>query len=295
MMLTRRHGGARAAWWLCAFLAVSASLHAQTPADARQDDVPREFAHVLLMGGNVEFHVGRVAASLPAAEQLTDGARVIGSVVWRDRNATAIAVSAPVTEARALFEARLRAAGWTNRPPSDQPQRGFLPAYTNDPEHGFCWPETDAQLSVNIHPAPGGGSYIVLNYLEPRDGRHCLQPRPPQRRSSTVLESMMPSLRPPDGAVVTGRGGGGGGSEYEIRSAIRSQHSPAELVRHFGPQLEEQGWSITEQMTGDAMAIVAAHRTLDSGTTVLLWVSARRAGEEAVALGMRISPRSDAR
>lgn len=294
MMLTTRCGGARSAWWVCAFLAVSASLHAQTPANARQEDVPREFAHVLLMGGNVEFHVGRVPANLPAAEQLTAGARVIGSVVWRDRTATAIAVSAPVTEAREPFEARLRAAGWTDRPSSDEPQRGFLPAYTHDPERGFCWPETDAQLRMNIHLAPGGGSYIVLNYLEPRDGRNCLQP-PPQHRPSTFLESMIPSLRPPDGAVVIGRRAGGGGTEYEVRSSITSQHTPAQLIRHFRPQLEEQGWSITEDLTGDAMAIVAAHRVLDSGANMLLWVSARRENEEHVALGMRISLRSEVR
>lgn len=294
MMLTTRCGGACVAWLLCALLAASASLHAQTPADARRDDLPREFAHVLLMGGNVEFRVGRVPANLPTAEQLIAGARVIGSVVWRDRSETALAVGAPVTEARAPFEVRLREAGWTSRPPPDEPDRGFLPAYTHDPERGFCWPETDAQLSVKFHPAPGGGSYIVMNYFEPGDGRHCLQP-PPQHRPSTFLESMLPSLRPPDDAVVIGRRAGGGGMEYEVRSSITSQHTPAQLMRHFRPQLEEQGWSITEELTGDAMAIVAVHRVLENGTNLLLWVSARREDEEQVALGMRISPQSEAR
>ena len=295
MMLTRPHDRARAAWWLCAFLAGAVPLHAQTPADSRQEDVPREFAQVLLMSGSAELHVGRLPPNLPAAEQIVAGARVIGSVVWRDRSATAIAVSAPVTEARAPFEARLRAAGWTDRPPFDRPRRGFLPAYTQDPERGFCWSETDAQLSVRIRPAPDGGSYIVVTYYDPRDGRHCLEPRPPQRPRSNVLESMMPSLRPPDGAEVSSRGGGGGGNDYETRSAVTSRYSPAQLVGHFLPQLEEQGWSIIEHLTGNDMAIVSARRTLDSGANALLWVSARRQDVDQVGLEMRIVVRPDDR
>ena len=213
---------------------------------------------------------------------------------FRNHRVSPVTAAAP-SHAPAVFEARLRAAGWTSRPPSDEPQRGFLPAYTHDSERGFCWPDTDANLTVNIRPAPGGGSYIVMNHFEARDGRYCHQPPPPQRRMSRVLESTMPSLRPPDGAVITPVGGGGGGTDYEVRAAVTSQHAPAQLIRHFQPQLEEQGWSINEVLTGDAMAVVAAKRTLDSGAEALLWVSSSRQDPEQVALDMRITVRPGSR
>ena len=285
----------RAGWWLCIFLTGTAALRAQSASGPQQGDVPREFAQVLLMYRSGEFRIGRMAENLPAADQLAAGSRVIGSVVRRDGSESAIAVREAVAEARQPFEARLRAAGWTERPPPDQPQRGFLPPYAQDSQRGFCWPETDAQLSVNVRRGPNGGSYIVLSYYAPGEGRRCAV-APPSEPFYTVLQSMMPSLRPPDGTEVTGGGGGGGGGdEYETRSSVASPYKPAELIRHFQPQLREQGWSVTEQLNGKDMAIVSARKKRDSGPDLLLWVSAMRENAEQVRLSMRIIARAGSR
>jgi len=284
----------RTGWALCMFMAGAASVQAQSARESQEGAVPREFAQVLLANAGGEFRFGDIPENLPGAEQLAAGARVIGSVVWRNRSESAIAVREPVAEAREPFEARLRAAGWVERPEPNQPDRGFLPAYTADRYRGFCWPGTDAQLVMNVRRNPTGGSYILLSYYEPGEGRFCAAP--PSRPSPTALESLMPSLRPPDGAeVVGGGGGGGGGNEYETRSAVTTSHTPAQLIRHFQPQLREQGWSIAEQLNGKEMAFIFARKKRDNGADLLLWVSAARQDAERAGLTMRIAVRNERR
>src|SRR5262245_4889930 len=203
---------------LCTLLAGAAPLQSQSASELQQGAVPREFAQVLLTYGRGELRIGRMPENLPTADQLAADARVIGSVIWPDRSQSAIAVREPPSDARRPFEARLRAAGWTERPPPDQLERGFLPAYTSHPARGFCWPATDAQLSVDVRRAPDGGSYILINHYA---GGRCAAP-PAEQPWYTVLQSLMPSLRPPDGTEFMGSsgGGGGGGDEYETRITV---------------------------------------------------------------------------
>lgn len=277
----------RSSLCLCVFLAAAASLQAQSAGEPQPGALPREFAEVLLTYGRGEFRIGRMPEDLPAADQLAAGARVIGSVVWPGRSESAIAVREQVAEARRPFEARLLAAGWIERPPSDRAERGFLPPYAEDRSRGFCWPETDAQLGVNVRRGPGGGSYVLLTYHAPGEGRGCAA-TPLSQPSQTALQSVMPALRPPDGAEITSGSGGGGGDQYETRSTVTSSYTPAQLIRHFQPQLLEQGWSLAEQLSGNEMALVFARKKRDSGADLLLWVSATRHDAEQIGLSMRI-------
>jgi hypothetical protein len=286
----------RSGWCLCIILAGTTSLQAQSAGASQQETVTREFAQVLLTHRTGALRIGRMPENLPTADQLTAGARVIGSVIYPDRSESAIAVRQPVTEARQPFEMRLRAAGWIERPPQDGlMERGFLPAVTADPTRGFCWPQTDAQLGLNVRGAPDGGSYIVLNYYVPGQGRRCAAP-PASQSVYTGMRSMMPALRPPDGAEVTGGGGGSGsGDDYQVRSTVTASHTPAQIIRHFQPQLREQGWNVAEQLSGKELAIVFARKRRDSGADLLLWVSATREAAEQVALTMRIVARAGSR
>jgi hypothetical protein len=265
-------------------------LHAQAAAPARQEAIPIEFAELLLGSGRgAQYLVGEVSPRLPGADTLAVGARVIGSVVASDRIETALAVPQPVAEARQQLEARLLAAGWTQRPePTGPLERGFLPAYAEDPNRGFCWPDTDAQLSATVRKSPTGGAYLVLQYLAPGDGRTCAAPRRTERPPGSELQDLMPTLRPPDGTELTGGGSGYSGSYAETSSTAYTELPPRELIAAFVPQLREQEWTALEEVAGNAIATVFARKPRDNGPELLLWVSAYRIGVSEQRLSMWI-------
>ncbi|MGH7466011.1 MAG: hypothetical protein ACREK1_12595, partial [Longimicrobiales bacterium] len=136
-------------------------LSAQETPGRPDADVPGEFARVLLdLRSGGELLIGRMPDDVPGAAALAAGARVVGSVVYRDQSRTALAVPEHVAAAREEFDARLRTAGWTEREGAGRQERGFLPAYAEDRFRLFCWPATEAQLSMTVQRAPAGGSYV---------------------------------------------------------------------------------------------------------------------------------------
>ncbi|MGH7448798.1 MAG: hypothetical protein ACRELT_14605 [Longimicrobiales bacterium] len=239
-----------------------------------------------------ELLIGRMPDDVPGAAALAAGARVVGSVVYRDQSRTALAVPEHVAAAREEFDARLRTAGWTEREGAGRQERGFLPAYAEDRFRLFCWPATEAQLSMTVQRAPAGGSYVVFHYNAPRRNGFCSTSTPPREMAMRGgIHELMPTLRLPDGAsLVQSRGSSssGGGGEVETRMGVTTQLSPAQLIAHFEPQLREHGWSPVEQLRGDRLAVQYAQKERDAGTVLLLWVSAYRMQGDETGLSMRL-------
>ncbi|MGH7505275.1 MAG: hypothetical protein ACRELX_06475 [Longimicrobiales bacterium] len=273
--------------------AVAAPVRAQQRGGTEApQELPREFVDLLLgrsmySPGIPTYLVGGMPGSLPGGAAFEGEGRVVGSVLWRDRNATAIAVAMGVEDARERFEALAQEAGWTPRPAAP-PRFGFVPARSEDPNRGFCWPADGAHLSIRAYRAGiGDGSYILLEHSPARGGRLCAGPPDPERDFGGLRE-FMPTLRPPDGLQIFANSRSGAGDYATADARLFGEIAPAALVEHFETQLREQGWTVGERLAGETAGVLSAQKPHDDGATLKLTVLMRRLSEEEQSVAMRI-------
>jgi hypothetical protein len=289
-----RRGGVVGALAAGLLFAPGTAAHAQRGADAPAQ-LPREFVDLLVARSGYgpsrgDYRIGALPTTLPGGSTFAAQGRVVGSVLWRDRTTTGIAVPIAVGAARERFEQLAADAGWAPKPAPPE-RRGFVPSLSTDPARGFCWPADDGQLSIQTYAMSRDTSYVVLQHYLPSENRSCAAPRVPGMRMGG-LSDLMPTLRPPDGTELIGGGGSGSsGDRSETRAEVAGRIAPAALIAHFEPQLREQGWTIAERIGGEWAGVLSASKPRDGGGTLLLSVLAHRLSDDEQSLEMAITLR----
>ena len=225
--------------------AALAALTAAAPVTAQEQELPRELVSVLLSdyGGEGEprILVGQLPDGFPR-EGVPEGARVVGSVVHSPkRSMVVLAVRTSQSEAMAAIERALMATGRWERH-RGQGQRGFVSGGVAATPP-LCGPD-GATVWMSCTRGQDGTSYVRINYTG--DGMSMCAAE--LRRAETVSmmstdEGPIPALYAPPGAKPGRTGFGGGLGLSEASTTLETSLSPAELVAHYGPQVEQAGWT----------------------------------------------------
>jgi hypothetical protein len=227
-------------------LAATAVLAAGGPARAQNDAVPMELIRLLMAAGHTmpDIVVGRMPTGFPEGV-VPAGARVVGGASGGYGTTAVVAVAQPAREAEAALRQALATAGWTDANRERQ-QSGFISSSQELPTI-FCRGET--ALNIAALPRDGGGSYLRLAQYSPQQGYSpCEQEQlRPNRGNSHV-----PALVGPPGARVHGMGTSTSfpeGSE-STRGRVTTSMTPAQLLAHYAPQLQQAGWTPSPPVAG---------------------------------------------
>jgi hypothetical protein len=231
----------------CLAPAGTTQLHAQERA------VPMEVVRALLLpadgGGLPTLRVGE--APEIAGVEVGDG-RVIGAVVRQNGPTVAIAHSGAPRVLLAAARERLERAGWSAS--AMQPTSGGFLATGAEEIAWFCRDGNSIQLMARA--APADATYLIYRLQSPAPARTCTgdahQGGPPWLK-------LLPALRPPDGATLTGRETRSGPREVTTGALVGTQLPLQELLDHYERQVIEQGWRRTERQAGESVAMILFH------------------------------------
>jgi len=199
--------------------------------------------------GDTKVWIGKLPEDLPVELPVPEGARVIASV-RQPSPFTQIILDVPQTpeEISAFYAKALNESGWQPAP-QGSPGGGFVgPA---DIGERYCLKEGEAYLEIWSMEKNGSPTDVRLNLTAPADFQMC-QERGPESMDQGM--SLIPSLKAPRGARMTGAGAGssGDGSAYSSTD-MESSLTAAELLAHYNTQLEEAGWEMVDQGLTDVV------------------------------------------
>jgi hypothetical protein len=198
---------------------------------------------------NAKVWIGKLPDDLPVEIPLPEGARVVASV-RQPQPYTQIILDVPQTpeEITAFYAKALSENGWQPAP-QGPPGGGFVgPAEVGE---RYCLKEGEAYVEIWSQEKPGGPTDVRLNLTAPADFHMC-QERGPESMDQGM--SLIPSLKAPRGAQMTGGGGGSSsdGSAYSSTD-MESSLTAEELLAHYNAQLEAAGWELVDQGLTDGV------------------------------------------
>ena len=258
-----------------------AALAAQFPA-RDTTPVPRELAVALIQqygGANPTIVVGRLPDS-SLAPVVPSGARILGGIASGGRrgpggtSTTILEVTETPDSILNVIESTLERLEW-RRPPMmrDPGERGGFVMSSFPVMFGgrgtmsvaFC---SDSALLT----ATASGAFdvsIVRLMLNSEARGMCDERQDVAWRRMQMLE--LPTLRPPPGASPTGGHGSSGGNDYRETSVqLGTRLSAAEVMAHFAPQLEEQGWTLGKRVSEPEVSLLTATKRAENGDTLHL-------------------------
>jgi hypothetical protein len=200
----------------------------------------------------VRLFPGSLAPTFPSEVPLPPGARLFGTFILGHRMSVFCDADLAPDEVLAFYRERLPPLGWTPVEPQGRAQGGFvhhLPRTLATPDTFFCRGPKGPGLIVNANGgAPTEVGLHLIHYERPEESP--CAPRPArQERFPETYERLLPALYPPQGARQEGGGAGGGSRERWTTSATVEPVTlaAASLGQHYDSQLQEAGWTLTEQ------------------------------------------------
>jgi len=263
---------------------LAGSMHAQR-ADTTM--VPRELASALIAfsdysAARPSIIVGRVPAA-NVSSLVPRGATVLGGMTSPDRRGdagrTTTILTMPETpdSALVLLLAHFERSGWRPAPlPDFGGQGGFVAIgpVMEGRHFNYC---SDSS-SVYGSAVEGVNRSAVIRLMTTRSLRN--SPCDPDRRAfmrDRMELIALPTLRPPPGATSGGSMGSGGGSDSrESHARLQSGLSAADMIAHFAPQLQQQGWTLGNRASDGDVTVLTARKTDEKGEPMFLTLTDNR-------------------
>lgn len=222
--------------------ALALMLALTSAVSAQSRTVPEELVIGLLggRGGVANIEIGTLPQGFPADLRLPAGARVAGGMSTARASATAVVVVPDdAANVRAVMESQLAQDGWGTRQSRSASigfQRpGFQPGASERPGAGaFC--KAGANLQVTAIPHESNVTLLRLDFVAPSPSRaNCDMP-------AVGATAFLPRFTSPEGTRMERSGTGGSDDGAEAHATLDSPLSAAELLAHYGAQLQEAGW-----------------------------------------------------
>ena len=255
-------------------------LHAVTlasPASAQQQVPPSDelteaiVRHMFRYDGGVRLIRGDVPSDLKPNFYVPPGTRVLGSVVTGSGVLVLATSTAQPESLRVEYTRALTPRGWTA---FESTQRGGF--VDNLPQMPMIFCREGAQLHVVQARRASGTSDLSLHYRD--GGGRCERPRPPTFQQ--VREPQFPTLYSPPGEGGESRARcfsrePGGRRSMSTGTMIPADLSAEEVLRHYGRQLESEGW---RSAAGSSRQAAGTWTRADSTGTAEVRLHVREAG-----------------
>jgi hypothetical protein len=260
-------------------LATAAVAAAQAPV-RDTTPIPRDLALALIGSTFGRSEPALVIGRLPnpaMAALIPPGARVLGGISHGGRrrsgenNTTILEVRETPDSIINVLESTFERLGW-RRPTmiADPAERGGFVTRTiigggpfGGTSVGFC--SDSSFVTATATPA---GHVTIVRLMAMDEGFMCDERRSAMHR---FVQIELPRLVPPPGASSIG-GGGSSGSDNTRETSVElsSRFTAAEMVAHFAPQLETQGWTLGATVNQPDIAVVTAKKRAENGDTLNL-------------------------
>jgi hypothetical protein len=232
---------------ICAALAVTPTFGiAQQPA-AASDELNQAVLRYTFryQGGYVRLVPGAVPDDLAPNFYAPAGTRVLGTVILNSGAVVLAATTASADSVRAEYERALAPRGWKTWEARGRARGGFVGGLSERPLV-LCHDRAALHITHRRRATPPHD--LQLEYRE--GSGMCDEPvGPASARVVAMDEPRFPTLQspePPPGRPTQScysRVGRRGGSSMGTGTVVSTDLPPAELLRHYGRQLEAEGWS----------------------------------------------------
>jgi len=201
-------------------------------------------------GSRPELIPGEIAGSLPTEIPIPADSRIVGSVVWEQRQASSILFDCNLTRDQVVefYDERLPSQGWTKPEMNDSFNRGGFTMVSPAREIGaiYCLGENGLSLHIRCFTLPDAITSVSVGLNSDPDQSPCSRrARRQYEQMGRFRKEMLPELRPPEGATQMGGGGSGGsGSETATSEAwLQTDLDIPATLSHYGEQLANAGWT----------------------------------------------------
>jgi hypothetical protein len=217
-----------------------------------------------LSSAEPQLLVGKIPEPIAHEIDVLDGARVIGSLVHETESKIVLNTKASPEEVITKYEALLPSKGWNPLQMEREMKRGgFLPSeeVMNYWKYyrTFCREKDEASLTIRARLRRDNSTDLFLTYSRNDGNSICrrageMSGRMRGLRSQYTEHNLIPALYAPQGTSSQQIGGGGGFSSTNQLVTLKTKLSVAELLAHYGKQLEKSGWQSLSQNTGENFA-----------------------------------------
>ena len=266
---------------LAALLLLSSAAGAQHPDTAR---VSATLANQLLgfagmMGGSAVIVSGRLPTERMAS-LIPQGAMVLGGANYLAGRDTVYSLAVAAMreqrdQAKDLVRRHLASRGWKE---PDMSRFGgnigglvAIGVPTGDMQ-SYC--SDSASAGVSVVDDPNGGSIVRITATPSVKRSLCDTDFHREMMGGVDRDRIeMPTLRPPDGVRATSAGSGGSEDSYEWHVRYDSPLAVEQIVSHFVPQLQEQGWTLGTRSVAADFTVVTARKTDAKGRPLHLMLT----------------------
>ena len=208
-----------------------------------RDFIQRFFTPMYMYGssnGDVIIQLDEMPDDLPVELPLPQDIHFVASIRTPYDWQFLFDIPSPAEDALSLNSKILTDANWRPAPENVQ-GGGFISPVEN--WSVYCHDEGQAALTVQTYQLPDDQTGIQLT-LNTKDIQYLCDPQ----GSGYVDQDyeMLPVLKTPSNALVTGGGSSSGGGTAESASDIKTDLTTAELNAHFSSQLETAKWDRTD-------------------------------------------------
>ena len=252
------------------------------------ETVPKELVSVLVTPygwrGEREIVVGRTPDDLPFEVPLPRGARIVGTLAGESSGTIVVTVDQSPLETMRSYRQIATEAGWE----ALRDRGGGFQSADAVRSGPFCKGEDTSISPHAIESERGQRTYVQIHYA--KSDRH--SPCDRRRREELVSSrGPLPPLYTPRGTSIFSGSGGGGPNYSEASARLETRLSLMELVKHYGSQLRDQGWTARSDPTGSS--VVAQRWQLtdrDDARWIGLLIAAEVPGSDKPEVIFRVIP-----
>jgi hypothetical protein len=266
---------------------------AQPPAGANDELIQAILRYTFhYRGGNVRLVPGGVPDDLAPNFHAPPGTRVLGTVVWTSGALVLATTPGSADSIRVEYTRALAPRAWKPWESLGQARGGFVGS-TSERPFVLCHERAQLQIAHRRRATPPHD--LALEYTE--GGGMCDRPSgPPSPRYVAMDEPRFPTLRSPDPPPARPtqtcypRTGRRSASAMSTGTVVSTDLRAAELLRHYGGQLEAAGWSAPGRSGTSEAASATWARTDSTGVSqVTLDVIETTGGSGCYEVQMRIT------
>jgi hypothetical protein len=200
--------------------------------------------------GGMRIMIGLLPEDLPFELPIPESSRIIGSIVRGDPAGTEIILDVPLNseEVISFYHEALIEEGWAV-PPEQAYSDGFVSAPW--PSHTLCYNDDEVVLNLSAVEIPDEPTDVRIHIQSPAHYSVC---DPEGVYGMDESYGLIPSLKPPPGALFLSGGSGSGQDEASATASLKTDLTVEDLANHYGMQLSEEGWTPGERGTSEQVS-----------------------------------------